>query len=97
MLLFAPLAIHSSTGTGWRAYAHRYKTHDRSEALRYHFKATRFDAMIVTATALAAIVVSVEFCIMVGVLLSFMFYVPKAARIEVSHLASVVAVRCASA
>lgn len=56
------------------------------EALRYHFKATRFDAMIVSATALAAIVVSVEFCIMVGVLLSFMFYVPKAARIEVSQL-----------
>ncbi len=56
------------------------------EALRYHFKATRFDAWIVTATALAAIVVSVEFCIMVGVLLSFMFYVPKAARIEVSQL-----------
>ncbi len=57
------------------------------EALRYHFKATRFDAWIVTATALAAIVVSVEFCIMVGVLLSFMFYVPKAARIEVTQLA----------
>ena len=56
------------------------------EALRYHFKATRFDALIVSATALAAIVVSVEFCIMVGVLLSFMFYVPKAARIEVSQL-----------
>ncbi len=56
------------------------------EALRYHFKATRFDAMIVTATALAAIVVSVEFCILVGVLLSFLFYVPKAARIHVARL-----------
>ena len=56
------------------------------EALRYHFKATRFDAMIVTATALAAIVVSVEFCILVGVLLSFLFYVPKAARIHVTQL-----------
>jgi SulP family sulfate permease len=56
------------------------------EALRYHFKATRFDALIVTATALAAIVVSVEFCILVGVLLSFLFYVPKAARIHVTQL-----------
>ena len=56
------------------------------EALRYHFKATRFDAMIVTATALAAIIVSIEFCILVGVLLSFMFYVPKAARIHVTQL-----------
>ncbi|MFO1066529.1 MAG: SulP family inorganic anion transporter [Pirellulales bacterium] len=56
------------------------------EALRYHFKATRFDAMIVTATALAAILVSVEFCILVGVLLSFLFYVPKAARLHVSEL-----------
>lgn len=56
------------------------------EALRYHLKATRFDAWIVSATALAAIVVSVEFCILVGVLLSFLFYVPKAARIDVSQL-----------
>jgi SulP family sulfate permease len=42
--------------------------------------------LIVCATAFAAIVVSVEFCILVGVLLSFMFYVPKAARLEVSQL-----------
>ncbi|MGN6136726.1 MAG: STAS domain-containing protein, partial [Aureliella sp.] len=34
----------------------------------------------------AAIVVSVEFCILVGVLLSFLFYVPKAARIHVTQL-----------
>lgn len=55
-------------------------------ALRYHFKATRFDAIIVLSTALAAIIVSVEFCILVGVLLSFLFYVPKAAKIRVSQL-----------
>lgn len=57
------------------------------EALRYHFKATRFDAIIVLSTALAAIIVSVEFCILVGVLLSFLFYVPKAAKIQVTQLA----------
>lgn len=56
------------------------------KALAYHFKATRFDALIVSATALAAIVISVEFCILLGVLLSFLFYVPKAARIHVSQL-----------
>lgn len=86
VILFAPLAqyIPRSALAGVLMLTALRMTDP--EALRYHFKATRFDAMIVSATALAAIVVSVEFCIMVGVLLSFMFYVPKAARIEVSQL-----------
>lgn len=54
--------------------------------LRYYCRATRFDAIIVTATASAAVLISVEFCILIGVLLSFMFYVPRAARIEVTEL-----------
>lgn len=54
--------------------------------LAYSFRATRFDALIVTATALAAVVVSVEFCILIGVLLSFMFYVPRAARVHLTEL-----------
>lgn len=86
ILLFAPLAqyIPRPALAGVLMLTAMRMT-DR-EALRYHFKATRFDALIVTATALAAIVVSVEFCILVGVLLSFMFYVPKAARIHVTQL-----------
>ncbi len=54
--------------------------------LAYHFRATRFDGMIVTATAVSAVAVSVEFCILIGVLLSFLFYVPKAARVHLSEL-----------
>ncbi|MFN5769185.1 MAG: SulP family inorganic anion transporter [Pirellulaceae bacterium] len=50
--------------------------------LLYHLKATRFDAAIVLATALAAALVSIEFCILIGVFLSFFFYVPKAARLD---------------
>ena len=48
--------------------------------LRYHFGATRFDAVIVVATALSAVLVSVEFCILVGTVLSFLMYVPRAVR-----------------
>src|SRR5262249_21966686 len=44
--------------------------------------ATRFDAGILLATALAAVVVSVEFCILIGVFLSFVLYVPRAAGLQ---------------
>jgi SulP family sulfate permease len=54
--------------------------------LAYHVRATRFDALILTATAVSAIAVSVEFCILIGVFLSFVFYVPRAARINMSEL-----------
>ncbi|MCC6509182.1 MAG: SulP family inorganic anion transporter [Pirellulaceae bacterium] len=86
VLLFAPLAQYIPRAALSGVLMLTAIRMTDPEALRYHFKATRFDALIVTATALAAIVVSVEFCILVGVLLSFMFYVPKAARIEVSQL-----------
>ena len=54
--------------------------------LLYHFRATRFDAVIVVATALSAVAVSVEFCIFVGVLLSCVLYMPRASRVEVTEL-----------
>jgi SulP family sulfate permease len=54
--------------------------------VRYYCRATRFDAIIVVATAAAAVFISVEFCILIGVLLSFLFYVPRAARIEATEL-----------
>jgi SulP family sulfate permease len=54
--------------------------------IKYHCRATRFDAVIVAATALSAVFVSVEFCILVGTVLSFLMYVPRAARIEMTEL-----------
>jgi SulP family sulfate permease len=54
--------------------------------LVFHMRATRFDAGIVLATALSAIVVSVEFCILIGVFLSFLLYVPRAARVHLTEI-----------
>jgi SulP family sulfate permease len=56
------------------------------KTLGYYLKATKFDRWILIATALSAILVSVEFCILIGVFLSFAFYVPKAAQIKMSEL-----------
>ncbi|MCU0713356.1 MAG: hypothetical protein MUC43_14950, partial [Pirellula sp.] len=46
----------------------------------------RFDAMIMVATAVSAVFISIEFCILIGVVLSFALYVPRAAQIHVSEL-----------
>jgi sulfate permease, SulP family len=84
-LLFAPLAQYIPRSalagllilTGWRMV-------DRHQ-LYYHLRATRFDAGIVLATALSAIFISVEFCILIGVLLSFVLYIPRAAGAYLSE------------
>jgi SulP family sulfate permease len=64
-----------------------YSMVDRTRLL-FHLRATRFDAGIVLATALAAIAVSIEFCILIGVFLSFVLYVPRAARLHLTELAA---------
>ncbi|TPW16790.1 MAG: sulfate transporter [Halothiobacillaceae bacterium] len=48
----------------------------------YHVRATRFDAAIVIATALSAVVISIEFCVLIGVLMSFVLTVPRAGRMQ---------------
>jgi SulP family sulfate permease len=48
--------------------------------LFYTVRASRFDAVIVAVTALSAIAVSVEFCVLIGVFLSFLLVVPRASR-----------------
>jgi SulP family sulfate permease len=53
--------------------------------LLYYLRATRFDLGIVAATALAAVFVSVEFCILIGVFLSFILYVPRAANVHLTE------------
>jgi SulP family sulfate permease len=59
---------------------------DRHQLL-HHLRTTRFDAGIVLATALSALLISVEFCILIGVFLSFVLFVPRAARVHVTELA----------
>jgi sulfate permease, SulP family len=57
--------------------------------LYFHLRATRFDALIVIATALAAIFISVESCVLIGVFLSFVFYVPRAAQVQLMEFTMV--------
>ena len=47
------------------------------ESLRYHIRASRFDAAIVAITAISAFAISIEFCVLIGVVLSFMLTVPR--------------------
>jgi len=54
--------------------------------LGYYLRTTRFDACIVMATAISAVAVSVEFCVLIGVLMSFVLYVPRAARVHMTEL-----------
>jgi len=46
--------------------------------LAYHLRASRFDAVLVGVTAVAAIGISIEFCVLVGVFMSFLLTVPRA-------------------
>jgi SulP family sulfate permease len=86
VLLFAPLAqyIPRSALAGLLMLA-AFRMVDR-EQLMFHLRATRFDAGIVIATALAAVIISVEFCIVIGVFLSFVLYVPRAAQVRMTQL-----------
>jgi SulP family sulfate permease len=56
-----------------------WKMVDR-HALLYHLRATRFDAAIVGVTAVSAVAISIEFCVLIGVFLSFLLAVPRAGR-----------------
>jgi SulP family sulfate permease len=86
MLLFAPLARYIPRSalagilmvTAWRMV-------DKQQ-LHYYMGATRFDARIVIITAVSAVAVSVEFCILIGTVLSFVLYVPRAARLHLAEL-----------
>jgi SulP family sulfate permease len=48
--------------------------------LRYHVRVSRFDATIVAVTAVAAVAISIEFCILIGVFLSFLLAVPRTGK-----------------
>lgn len=52
----------------------------------YHARTSRSDALIVFATAASAVLVSIEYCILIGTFLSFVIYVPRAARVEMQEL-----------
>jgi SulP family sulfate permease len=55
--------------------------------LRYHVRASRFDAAIVAATAVSAVGISIEFCVLIGVFLSFMLAVPRTGQMLLTEFA----------
>jgi SulP family sulfate permease len=63
--------------SSWKMIDHR--------SLLYHLRATRFDRIIVLTTAAAAVFISVEFCVIIGVLLSFLLAVPRAGRMMLTE------------
>src|SRR5262249_50067455 len=86
VLLFAPLAKHVPQAAlagvlMWTAG----RIVDRHR-LKFCLRATRFDAGLAIATALSAIFISIEFSILIGTFLSFLFYVPRAARLRATEL-----------
>lgn len=56
------------------------------ERLRYTLRASRYDAGLVVITALAALLIGVEFSILIGVALSILLFVPRAAKLKVTEL-----------
>jgi SulP family sulfate permease len=53
--------------------------------LRYHVRTSRFDAAIVAVTAIAAFAISIEFCVLIGVFMSFMLAVPRTGEMHLSE------------
>lgn len=54
--------------------------------LRFAVRTSRYDAILVLATASTAVFLSVEFSILVGTMLSFVMYVPRAAQLKSTEL-----------
>ena len=54
--------------------------------LVYYLRTTRTDFWIVILTAISAVAISVEFCVLIGVFLSFVLYIPQAARAHLTEL-----------
>jgi SulP family sulfate permease len=53
--------------------------------LRYHVRTSRFDAAIVAVTAVAAFAISIEFCVLIGVFMSFMLAVPRTGQMHLTQ------------
>jgi SulP family sulfate permease len=86
VVLFAPYAYYiPKAGLAGILMLSAWRLVDRQQ-LAYYLRTTRFDAWIVAITALAAVAVSVEFCVLIGVFMSFVLYVPQAARAHLSEL-----------
>jgi SulP family sulfate permease len=77
MLAFAPYArfIPRSALAGLLMLTAARMVNPRE--VRFHLRASRFDATIVLVTAIAAVAISIEFCVLIGVMMSFLLAVPR--------------------
>lgn len=86
VVLFAPYAQYiPKAGLAGILMLSAWNLVDRHQLVHY-LRTTRYDAWIVVLTAVAAVAVSIEFCVLIGVLLSFVLYVPQAARVSLTEL-----------
>jgi SulP family sulfate permease len=86
LLLFAPLAHHiPRPALAAILVVTGYRLIDRPRLL-YCLRATRDDAVVALATAASALFLNIELSIFVGIFLSFLFFVPRAARLRTSEL-----------
>jgi SulP family sulfate permease len=56
------------------------------ERLRYIARASRYDAALLVATTLAALLIGVEFAILIGVAVSLLLFAPRAAKLRSREL-----------
>jgi sulfate permease, SulP family len=54
--------------------------------VRYITRASRYDAILMFATTAATLIVGVEFSIMLGVLVSALLFIPRAAKLQIREL-----------
>lgn len=80
ILYFAPYARYIPTATlAGILIVSAYHMVDRHALVRY-YRATHYDAIIILTTAISAVLVSIEFCVLIGVFMSFVLSVPRAGR-----------------
>ncbi|HEY7425999.1 MAG TPA: SulP family inorganic anion transporter [Gemmataceae bacterium] len=86
LLLLAPLAEYvPKPALAALLIVTGYRLIDRSR-LFYCLRATRYDAVIALSTAAAAMLISIELSILIGVCVSFLLFVPRAARLQVAEM-----------
>jgi SulP family sulfate permease len=56
------------------------------ERIRYTVRGSGYDAFLLIATAFAAVFIDIEFAILIGVILSVLFYLPRAGRLKATEL-----------
>ncbi|MGH7174696.1 MAG: SulP family inorganic anion transporter [Gemmataceae bacterium] len=86
LLLLAPLARHvPKPALAALLIITGYRLVDRKRLL-YCLRATRYDAVIALSTAAAAMFISIEMSILIGICVSFLLFVPRAARLQVTEM-----------